>query len=45
MLQILLIALAEVKAGTQLKILLLKSDKSYIICIEQKKSLKTCIII
>ena len=45
MLQILLIALAEVKAGTQLKILLLKSDKSYIICIEQKKSLKTSIII
>ena len=44
MLQRLTIALAQVKV-TYLKIYLMKSDKSYILCIEQKKSLKKCITI
>ena len=34
------IALAQVKPGSTLKIYSMKSDESYILCIEQKKSLK-----
>ena len=45
MLQILPIALAQVKAGNTSKNLLKKPDKSYILCSEQKKSLKKCIAV
>ena len=40
MLQRLSIALAQVKAGNTSENLLMKSEKSYILCIEKKKSLK-----
>ena len=40
MLQRLPIALAQVKAGNTFGIYLMKSNRSYILCIEQKKSLK-----
>ena len=40
MLQRLPIALAQVKAGNTFEIYLMKSNRSYILCIEQKKSLK-----
>ena len=43
MLKRLSIALAQIKAGNNSESLLMKSDKLFIICIDQKKLLKCCI--
>ena len=39
------IPLAQVKAGNTSEIYLMKSVKSYVLCIKQKKALKKCITI
>ena len=45
MFQRLPITLAQAKAGNASETLLKKSEKSYILCIKQKKLLKRCITI